>query len=275
MASEQSKHAIAQAFAERPDIAKGLLQILGTSPTRFRLHPLTPTDARPTAATGETLAALAGYIGSLRSASRGIVVGNGPTPASPSDPASKKRKLQHATTAGGGGGGVDPAAGARHLYIADTSFSAPVRKKLRLIGTDGGIAGLAGIPAAANGAPPPDHAEAVLAWGDVGWLFCLPVPDKAKPVQNFVAVARDGAEGAETLVWTAAAAGAGAMDALVPQLDDLLKKSKAPARKVILPSKDEFVSRVGKGGAYGTRAHRGSKEGVYSHSRIFIGLTCG
>ena len=138
-----------------------------------------------------------------------------------------------------------------------------MRKKLRLIGTDAGIAGLPPVSSAANGAPPPAQAEAALAWADVGWLFCVPVPDKAKPVQNFVAVPRDGAEGAEAMVWTAAAAGEGAVAPLVPRLDALLRKSGSPARKVVLPNKDEFLSRVGKGDAFGTRAHRGSKEGVY------------
>jgi hypothetical protein len=146
-----------------------------------------------------------------------------------------------------------------------------VRKKLRLVGTDAGVAGLSAAAAAVaagdparNGAPQGGAAgpEAALAWADVAWIFCLPVPDKAKPSHNFVALPRDDAAGAEAMVWTAAAAGGGSVGELVPRLDALLQRTGAGARSVVLPNADEFVSRVGKGGAFGTRAHRGSKEGV-------------
>jgi hypothetical protein len=162
------------------------------------------------------------------------------------------------------------AAGPRHFDLPDTSFSAPLRKKLRLVGTDVGIAGLSSsstpttTATSANGGG--GEAEVALAWADVGWLFCLPVPDKAKAAHSFVALPRDDAgpsSGAEAMVWTAAPTGDGAVDGLVPKLNALLQRNGAAAESVVLPAKDEFVSRVGKGGAFGTRAHRGSKEGTF------------
>jgi Histone chaperone Rttp106-like len=183
--------------------------------------------------------------------------------------ASKKRKLATAD------GQTLPELGGNLIFsIPDISFSIPVRKKLKLEGVNGGIRGLD-----ASG-----NMEVTMAWSAIGTcdfinctmfylisstdhVFCLPVPERAKPQHNFVVIPKAEVSGIDSVVWTALEINPKAPnpqqgpEAMAKNLDAQLAKF---AKKVVWPSDDEFVSALGsvKGSkSYGTRAHRGSKEG--------------
>src|ERR1700761_1744793 len=80
------------------------------------------------------------------------------------------------------------------------------------------------------------------------YLFCLPVPERAKPQHNFVAIPRPNVS-SETLVWTAPEPNPknpetanNTPQAMAQILDTQLVKYGC---NVIFPSEEEFVSKLG------------------------------
>jgi hypothetical protein len=99
-------------------------------------------------ANSKTLYRLAEYILQLRSSANG-------QQAELHQPGSKKRKL------GGGDEAALPEVGGSVLFTGpDTSFSIPVRKKLRLEGLNGGL----------RGVDPTGNAEMSISWDSIGIL---------------------------------------------------------------------------------------------------------
>jgi hypothetical protein len=102
-----------------------------------------------------------------------------------------------------------------------------------------------------------------------GHVFCLPVPEKAKPQHNFVLVPKPDAASTEAVVWTAPEPNPKAPDAVqspAAVAEMLNAQISRYGRKVIFPSEEDFVSQLGvtkAGKSFGTRAHRGSKEGWF------------
>lgn len=100
-----------------------------------------------------------------------------------------------------------------------------------------------------------------------GHVFCLPIPEKAKPQHNFIVVPKPDAAATEAVVWTAPEPNPKAPDTVQgPQAvaEMLNAQLSRYGRKVIVPSEEDFVSKLGAtktGKTFGTRAHRGSKEG--------------
>ena len=99
-------------------------------------------------------------------------------------------------------------------------------------------------------------------------IFCLPVPDKAKPQHNLVVIPKQDIPGAEPVVWTALEVNPKAPnpqqgpEAMTKNLDGQLAKF---GKQVTWPNDEEFVGAAAgpKGSkSYGVRAHRGSKEGM-------------
>jgi hypothetical protein len=103
-------------------------------------------------------------------------------------------------------------------------------------------------------------------------IFCLPVPEKAKPQYNFVVIPKEdpaASSPVDTIVWTAPEANLKnpqaipGPEAMTAKLDEQLIKY---GNKVVWPNEDEFVSEAGGnkvgGRVFGVRAHRGSKEGM-------------
>jgi len=198
-----------------------------------------------------TLINLANYVTSLKSQTGG------------SEPNSKKRKLESQ---------ILPKVDDTIVFaIADVSFSIPVRKKLRLQGLNGAIRALD-----ASG-----NTEALVTWESIGMLlswssllhwnwswsdyvFCLPVPERAKPQHNFVVIPKQDS-GSDIIVWTAPDINPKAPSpdqgphVMAQHLDVQLAKF---AKRVTWPDDNEFISVSSKAGkSYGVRAHRGSKEG--------------
>jgi hypothetical protein len=104
---------------------------------------------------------------------------------------------------------------------------------------------------------------------DIEYVFCLPVPDRAKPQHNFVVIPHSTGSTVETIVWTAPEP-----NPKIPQpqesVETMANKLNAQlaeyGKEVQYPIEDDFVSRTGpKGGkVFGVRAHRGTKEGKAS-----------
>ena len=98
-------------------------------------------------------------------------------------------------------------------------------------------------------------------------IFCLPVPEKAKPQSNFVIIPQQKDPTADAIVWTASKVNPKTPDAGIIGPSDMAKildKQMAKyGKKVVWPDEDEFSSQATKGAGkqYAVRTHRGSKEG--------------
>lgn len=170
---------------------------------------------------------------------------------------SKKRKIE--------GQVLPDISGGLLFSLPDVSFSVPVRKKLKLEGVNGGVRG---IDAKGN-------TEVTVAWNAIDHVFCLPVPDRAKPMHNFVVI--PSTEPVEAVVFAALEVNPKAPspdqgpEAMAGYLDGQLAKY---GKAVEWPDEEDFVSQippVGKGGkVFGVRSHRGSKEGELL--QLFVGL---
>lgn len=100
---------------------------------------------------------------------------------------------------------------------------------------------------------------------DLEHVFCLPVPERAKPQHNFVVVPKQDVAG-DVVVWTAPEINPKAPSpdqgpqAMAERLDTQLSKYN---KRVAWPNDSDFVSMTKTGKSYGVRAHRGAKEGAF------------
>jgi hypothetical protein len=140
MATAQVRDGLLNAFEDEPNLGNALCRMLGMNSSVYDVLQLTPLDTIPDEA--PIFQALTSYVLRIKS-SGGISL---------PEHSSKKRKLGGAETPG------QNVEGSILFSYPDTSFSVPVRKKLRLEGLNGGVRGVD-----ASG-----KMEASMAWDAMG-----------------------------------------------------------------------------------------------------------
>ncbi|KZM23634.1 uncharacterized protein EKO05_0007441 [Ascochyta rabiei] len=215
----------------------------------------------------------------------------------PSEPITKKRKLEEtngaqngtaaaAPTTAGVGGSLTSASTKAFKSFPGVSFSIPQRKKFTLELLDRKDGGIRAIGATGN-------VEFALAWRDVDQVFCLPVPEKAKKQHNFIIVPVHGdgvtpvpeeLKGSvpEPIVWTfEEATGKNLVQGEDPGPGPMAEAihhgllQAGTGKEVVFPDADEFASAIPESHrksekAYHVKAHRGSKEGYLFFTSVGI-----
>ncbi|KAF1814567.1 Rtt106-domain-containing protein, partial [Eremomyces bilateralis CBS 781.70] len=185
---------------------------------------------------------------------------------------SKKRKLDFDTThTNGASGSWLDASASPAVSIQDVGFQMPQRKKLKLewLGFSSSAPNTGGIRAVGNSG----DVEFGLSWQDVDQMFCLPVPEKAKPSWNFV-VMPVSSSNREPILWNTPEPSKKDIEAgtatIQPQTTiDSINQQLAgmnPPKRVHLPDYEEFCGQDNKSYKKGekrawVRAWRGTKDG--------------
>ncbi|KAF9693704.1 hypothetical protein EKO04_008260 [Ascochyta lentis] len=216
----------------------------------------------------------------------------------PSEPVTKKRKLEEGngaqngtaatapTTTAAVGGNLTSASTKAFKSYSGVSFSIPQRKKFTLELVDRKDGGIRAVGATGN-------VEFTLAWRDVDQVFCLPVPEKAKKQHNFIIIPVHGdgvnpvpeeLKGSvpEPIVWTfEELTGKNVVEGEDPGPSPMAEAihhcliQAGTGKEVVFPDADEFASAIPESHrknekAYHVKAHRGSKEGYLFFTPVGI-----